>query len=188
MYDRAERDLSFNLRVYPANDHEFRMMYTKLDVLTSLAYPNYKHPRGGEVEGPMRMQPPFTELYMAHIGNRGIGQFGFIKSITYTVNESGDWDALTALPRLFDIAITYQIINKKSPSMDTSFYPVRQQLEPKTHLDILKSAKAANERAAQIKKAAGRKAMLKDVKDLTNQTNVNQKAFEAELKKYGLTP
>ena len=122
MYDRAERDLSFNLRVYPANDHEFKMMYTKLDVLTSLAYPNYKHPRGGEVEGPMRMQPPFAELYMAHIGNRAVGQFGFIKSITYTVNESGDWDALTALPRLFDIAITYQILNRKPPSMADKFY------------------------------------------------------------------
>ena len=72
----------------------------------------------------MRMQPPFTELYMAHIGSRAQGQFGFIKSLTYTVNETGDWDALTALPRLFDIAITYQILNKKPPQMGDKFYPV----------------------------------------------------------------
>ena len=38
------------------------------------------------------MQPPFTEIYMAHIGSRTVGQFGYIKSLTYTVNEQGDWD------------------------------------------------------------------------------------------------
>ena len=72
----------------------------------------------------IRMKPPFTELYMAHIGNRNKGQFGFIKSLTYTVNETGDWDALTALPRLFDIAITYQILSKRPPSLrgDHKFY------------------------------------------------------------------
>ena len=32
---------------------------------------------------------------MAHIGSKAKGQFGYIKSITYTVNEQGDWDALT---------------------------------------------------------------------------------------------
>ena len=63
------------------------------------------------------MKAPFTELYMAHIGSRAKGQFGFIKSISYTVNESGDWDSQTALPRLFDIAISYQILNRKPPSM-----------------------------------------------------------------------
>ena len=68
------------------------------------------------------MQAPFTELYMGHIGNKKQGQFGFIKSLSYTVNESGDWDALTALPRLFDIAISYQILHKKPPSMKTKFY------------------------------------------------------------------
>ena len=32
---------------------------------------------------------------MAHIGSKATGQFGFIKSITYTVNEQGDWDLIT---------------------------------------------------------------------------------------------
>ena len=42
MYERAERDLSFNLRVYPANHTEFKLMYDKIEKLTSLAYPNYQ--------------------------------------------------------------------------------------------------------------------------------------------------
>ena len=54
---------------------------------------------------------------MAQIGTQKKGQFGFIKSLSYTVNESGDWDANQSLPRLFDIAISYQVLSKKPPSM-----------------------------------------------------------------------
>ena len=131
MYERAERDLSFNLRVYPNNELEFNNMYEKIDKLTSLAYPKYlgraiaTDSEGNDVmweKENLRMQPPFTELYMAHIGSRKKGQFGFIKSLSYTVNDSGDWDALSALPRLFDIAISYQILNRKPPQMGDKFY------------------------------------------------------------------
>ena len=114
-YERGERDLSFNLKVAPANTTEFNAMYEKINTLTSLAYPEYLPETGNK--SLVRMKAPFTELYMAHIGNRAQGQFGFIKSISYAVNESGDWDALSALPRLFDIAISYQILSKRPPSL-----------------------------------------------------------------------
>ena len=132
MYERAERDISFNLRVYPNNGPEFETMYEKIEYLTSLAYPNYQgeFDKVGigaaavlvENKSVLRLQPPFTELYMAHIGTPKKGQFGFIKSISYTVPGEGDWDALRALPRLFDIAISYQILNKKPPQMGDKFY------------------------------------------------------------------
>ena len=118
MYERAERDVSFNLKVYPANLTEQKIMYDKMDKLTSLAYPEYLD----DGNGLTRMKPPFTELYMAHIGKRDRGQFGFIKSITYTVNEQGDWDALRSLARHFDIAISYQILSKKPPALGDRFY------------------------------------------------------------------
>ena len=93
-------------------------MYQKMEKLTSLAYPSYLAD-GGMV----RMQPPLTALYMAHIGSKSVGQFGYIKSITYTVNEQGDWDALSQLPRVFDIALSYQILSKEAPNMvTTKFY------------------------------------------------------------------
>ena len=114
MYERAERDISFNLKVYPANYTEQKVMYEKMERLTSLAYPEYLD----DGDGLTRMKPPFTELYMAHIGKRDEGQFGFIKSITYTVNEQGDWDALRSLARHFDIAISYQILSKKPPQFN----------------------------------------------------------------------
>ena len=81
--------MSFNLRVYPANIEQQDRMYEKLEKLTSLAYPEYL-PESDE-SSLIRMKAPFTELYMAHIGSKVKGQFGFIKSISYTVNESGDW-------------------------------------------------------------------------------------------------
>ena len=76
-------------------------IYGKLNSLTSLAYPRYLDDGNQN----LRMKAPFTELYMGHIGTREVGQFGFIKSLSYTVNESGDWDMESTLPRLFDIAI-----------------------------------------------------------------------------------
>ena len=118
-YERAERDISFNLAVYPQSARQQTTMYRKLDRLTSLAYPAYM--RDGE--GLSRMKPPFTEMYMAHIGSKVKGQFGYIKTVSYTVNESGDWDALQAVPRVFNIAISYQILQKQAPGLyQTTFY------------------------------------------------------------------
>ncbi len=118
-YERAERDISFNLAVYPQNGAEERYMYTKLNRLTSLVYPEYLANEDG---GTSRMKPPFTEMFMAHIGTKERGQFGYIKSLSYTVNESGDWNALELLPRVFNIAISYQIVSKRPPSLKSTFY------------------------------------------------------------------
>ena len=71
------------------------------------------------------MLAPFCELYMGQIGTKSRGQFGYFKSMTYTVNEQGDWDSNTALPRVFDIALNYQILHKKAPSLTTKFYGAR---------------------------------------------------------------
>jgi hypothetical protein len=120
MYERADRDISFNLKIHPANFTEQKLMYDKLEKLTSLAYPEYDLDDNSDSQ--TRMKPPFTELYMAHIGTRKQGQFGFIKSISYTVPGESDWDALRVLPRLFDINISYQILSKKPPQMNSKFY------------------------------------------------------------------
>ena len=118
-YERAERDISFNLAVYPQSARQQATMYRKMDRLTSMVYPNYMPDK----DSLTRMKPPFTEMYMAQIGTKTKGQFGYIKSLSYTVNESGDWDALQALPRVFNIAISYQIVHKKPPALyTTTFY------------------------------------------------------------------
>ena len=45
---------------------EQKIMYDKMDKLTSLAYPEYA--QDVDNDSLTRMKPPFTELYMAHIG------------------------------------------------------------------------------------------------------------------------
>jgi hypothetical protein len=65
---------------------------------------------------------------MGHIGDKSRGQFGFIKSLTYTIPEAGDWDALQALPRMFEIALTYQILSKRPPQLGTKFYRSHGQM------------------------------------------------------------
>ena len=117
-YERAERDISFNLAVYPQNRKEEEFMYQKINRLTSLVYPEYMADKNSVT----RMKPPFTEMFMAHIGSKTVGQFGYIKSLSYTVNESGDWNALELLPRVFNIAISYQIVSKRPPSLKSTFY------------------------------------------------------------------
>ena len=121
-YSKGERDMSFNLRLAPANLGEFTVMYQKIEKLTSLVYPAYYSDMNNIST---RMQPPFTELYLAHIGSKARGQFGYIKSLTYTVNDQGDWDAIDSLPRLIDVAIGYQLLHKKSPSVTTEFYRLK---------------------------------------------------------------
>lgn len=123
IYQKAERDLSFNLRVAPSNKKQLEYMYQKMEALTSLVYPFYTDTN--------RMQPPFVGLYMAHIGSKSTDQFAYIKSMTYTVNEQGDWDAMSQSPRVFDIALSFQILNKKPPNMLTKFY----QLSPENVQD-----------------------------------------------------
>ena len=41
LYEKGDRDISFNLKVYPMNETEFVSMYEKIEYLTSLAYPKY---------------------------------------------------------------------------------------------------------------------------------------------------
>ena len=45
-----------------------------------------------------------------------------IRDRSYTAGESGDWDADTNLPKLIDVAISYQILNKKPPQFGDKFY------------------------------------------------------------------
>ena len=117
-YQRAERDISFNLAVYPQNFEDEQAMYRKINRLSSLVYPDYIPSKSSL----LRMKPPFTEMYMAHIGTQKKGQFGYIKSLSYTVNESGDWNAFQNLPRVFSIAISYQIVSKTPPQLGDEHY------------------------------------------------------------------
>ena len=63
---------------------------------------------------------------MGHIGNKSKGQFGYFKSITYTVNEQGDWN-VEQLPRVFDVHL---LSNSTESTINVNwFYGVQVKYE-----------------------------------------------------------
>ena len=74
LYQKGERDLSFNLRVAPPrNGEELEAMYEKMNSFNFFSISTLF------TRTEFRMQPPFSTLYMAHIGSKAKGQFGFYK-------------------------------------------------------------------------------------------------------------
>ena len=49
---------------------------------------------------------------------------GFIKSLTYSVPDEGVWETEYGkrVPKYITVAINYQVIHAKTPSLDTDFY------------------------------------------------------------------
>jgi len=120
-YTGAERDLSFSLKLFAHSKKELKMIYKKMNRLTSLCYPRYVEDKvlaGAAVstslqQGFTRMQPPLTKLRMGELygkpgtykasdpdpnGNVTISDVtnndltGFIKSLSYSVPDESPWE------------------------------------------------------------------------------------------------
>jgi len=129
VYERAERDVSFQLKLYAGTEDELDAIYNKINALTSFCYPEYqadsKFSVSGYSNGKLRMKPPLLEMRMGNLyGNALEGAQGFIKSLTYSVPDNSDWttDDGVMVPKLFTVSITYQIIHSTSPDINTKFY------------------------------------------------------------------
>ena len=124
-YQKAERDISFTLKVMPGNIMEERMIWKKLNWLSSLCYPEYAQDVL-DYTAKLRMKPPFCKLRIGeYIGNSSNnGQLGFIKSLSYTVPENSTWQTLPGMrkPKHITAAITFQCINYGIPDLHTNFY------------------------------------------------------------------
>lgn len=129
LYERAERDISFQLKLYAGTEDELDAIYNKINALTSFCYPEYqadsKFSVGNYPNGKLRMKPPLLEMRMGNLyGNMAGGVQGFIKSLTYSVPDNSDWEVSAGriVPKLFTVSITYQIIHSTSPNINTQFY------------------------------------------------------------------
>ncbi len=129
VYERAERDISFQLKLYAGTKDELDAIYNKINALTSFCYPEYQADSKFSVSsysnGKLRMKPPLLEMRMGNLyGNELGGVQGFIKSLTYSVPDNSDWEINDGLivPKLFTVSITYQIIHSTSPNINTQFY------------------------------------------------------------------
>ena len=94
-----------------------------MDVLTSLCYPQYV---GSDGYG-NRMKPPLTRFRMGEMfGNTNSELLGFIKSLSYSVENSSTYetDPGFRVPRHVNATIGYQVIHNSRPSNLTNFYGI----------------------------------------------------------------
>tara|TARA_Y100001963_G_scaffold94579_2_gene130232 strand:+ start:1270 stop:3456 length:2187 start_codon:yes stop_codon:yes gene_type:complete len=145
-YERTERDIAFTLKIFAGTESELAMVWKKINRLTSMCYPEYKHDQfllpkafqSGNNEGTsdpanqvrsqdffddsnLRMKPPFIRMRLGELyGSVDNEMIGFLRSVTYSVPEEGPWETKQGkrVPKHITAAITYQVINGKVPSLD----------------------------------------------------------------------
>ena len=122
VYERAEREINFTLKLVAQNSGELNAIYKKMDRLTSLCYPQYENDDYGN-----RMKPPLTKLRLGEMfGTRDNELMGYIKSLSYSVEQSSTWESQPGrrVPRHITATIGYQVIHANVPNLETKFYGI----------------------------------------------------------------
>jgi len=131
VYERAERDMAFNLNLFAHTRTELSMIYKKLNKLTSMCYPEYAIDelltRGVNRTGfqKIKQKPPLLKMRLGELYGTANGEVtGFLKSVAYTVPESSTWETERGarVPKQIQCAISYQILHDSTPNLHTSFY------------------------------------------------------------------
>jgi hypothetical protein len=121
VYERAERDIAFTLKLFALSKFQLSTIYRKLNKLSSLCYPEYK--QDSNLDNKVRMKPPLTDFRLGELYGKSetTSLQGFIKSITYTFPDEGPWETKKGerVPKLIEASIGYQVIHSKVP--DKSF-------------------------------------------------------------------
>ena len=121
VYERSERDISFNLKLFSQTESELTSIYQKINRLTSLCYPEYKKDIVGGTIGKQRMKPPLTKFRLGELfGSEHNEMLGFIKTLSYTHPQESPWETKAGkrVPKYVQVAISYQVIHIKVPSLD----------------------------------------------------------------------
>ena len=136
-YTSSERELGFNLKLFAQTKDELNMIYTKINRLTSLCYPEYKSGEtvtyldtdgeteksivAGKIGDKLRMKPPLTKFRLGELFGSKNGEVnGFIKSLNYTFPDESPWEIKAGhrVPKYVQVAFTYQVIHSEVPSLD----------------------------------------------------------------------
>ena len=119
VYERSERDISFNLKLFAQTGTELESIYKKMNRLTSLCYPEYM--ADVNLGGKIKMKPPLTKFRLGELfGSENAELTGFIKSLSYTYPSESPWETETGrrVPKYVQVAITYQVIHTTVPSLE----------------------------------------------------------------------
>ena len=119
-YSSTDRTLNFTFKTAAHSQNELQMLYEKINMLTSMVYPEYQ--KDTLIGGKRRMKPPLTRFRMGELfGNSKHEIAGFIKSLNYTWPENSPWEIENGkrVPKLCDVTVSYQVIHEAPPSLDT---------------------------------------------------------------------
>jgi hypothetical protein len=122
-YERAEREVNFSLRLAAQSPEELQMIYKKMNRLTSLCYPEYVSDEN--LNDKIRMKPPLMKLRLGELfGKTNNELMGFIKSLSYNVEQSSPWEVEEGarVPRNVTATIAYQVIHGTVPDLNSDFY------------------------------------------------------------------
>ena len=156
-YTNAERELSFNLKLFANTKDELNMIYTKMNRLSSLCYPEYKSEvifKDGKVDpeptkalesSRVMMKAPLVKFRLGELfGSAANEMVGFIKSLAYTFPDESPWEIQhgSRVPKHVTVDLGFQVIHGEVPSLDfariadskgnatngNSFYGINQTL------------------------------------------------------------
>ena len=134
-YGSTEREIQFTLKLVAQTKDELSMIYKKMNRLTSMCYPEYYQDTFsvGEDENKKpimrsygnRMKPPLTKLRIGELyGNQKSELMGYIKSLSYSVDQSAPYEVEPGkrVPMHIVATISYQVIHSSVPNLETQFY------------------------------------------------------------------
>ena len=119
-YTSTERTINFTFRTAAHSQNELGIIYEKINLLTSMVYPEYK--KDGNLDNKIRMKPPLTRFRLGELfGNSKHDIAGFIKSLSYAWPENSPWEIENGkrVPKVCDITVAYQVIHEAPPSYST---------------------------------------------------------------------
>jgi hypothetical protein len=131
-YERGEREISMTLKLFAHTEGELNQIYRKMERLTSLCYPLYINE--GDTGYGTRMKPPLTKLRFGELfGTQNNELMGYIKSLSYTVDQSSPYETKKGkrVPKHIIATIGYQVIHDKAPAlgMEQKFYGINTAVD-----------------------------------------------------------
>ena len=148
-YDKIERSVSFNFKVYSTNFENHKAMWARINALSKLTYPQ------GFKNG--SVIPPFVYFTL---GNMYKDKLCFIESLTNSVDDSTPWengydfenDSIKTtsngyvLPQIVDIQISLKFVESAN-IMNTNLYAYGvQTTQSATNQKVAKSQKATSKK------------------------------------------
>ena len=132
-YRGADRNISFNFKVYPKTKQEVPILMEKLNYLVGLCYPTLGN------QG--RMKSPFIQLTL---GDMIAAQPGILRGINVTVEDNTTWEIQQGLqfPKHLSVAVQFTYIGSHLPiGTSNAWYGGLKpdDLQPATFVDFLKS-------------------------------------------------